>query len=26
MVATYQVRGGKIVRVSDWHESPILVP
>jgi len=25
MVATYQIKNGKIVRVSDWHESPMLV-
>jgi len=24
--AVYQVQGGKIVRVSDWREAPILVP
>ena len=26
MVATYQIREGEIVRVSDWREVPILVP
>ncbi len=24
--AVHQVQGGKIVRVSDWREAPILVP
>jgi len=24
--AVYQVQGGSIVRVGDWHETPILVP
>ena len=24
--AVYQVQGGKIVRLSDYHEVPILVP
>ena len=26
MAATYEIRDGKIVRVSDWREAPILVP
>jgi len=26
MIATHQIQGGKIVRVSDWREAPILVP
>jgi branched-chain amino acid transport system substrate-binding protein len=26
MVAVYQIRGGEKVRVSDWRESPILMP
>ncbi len=24
--AVYQVQGGKIVRITDWREVPILVP